>query len=81
MAGIQRKLSNTVRTFFDSGKAGGILLIGLELEREPYNCELPDLRNALLPIFAAASVIAVFASLVCMNRYLRISKRISRASA
>lgn len=29
------------------------LLIGLELERELYNGELSDLRNALLPIFAA----------------------------
>src|SRR5206468_12596164 len=30
------------------------LLIGLELERELYNGELSDLRNALLPIMAAA---------------------------
>ena len=29
------------------------LLIGLELERELYNGELSDFRNALLPIFAA----------------------------
>ena len=35
------------------------LLIGLELERELYNGELSDLRNALLPIFAAAGGIAV----------------------
>src|SRR3954471_399846 len=30
------------------------LLIGLELERELYDGELSDLRNALLPIAAAA---------------------------
>jgi NhaA family Na+:H+ antiporter len=30
------------------------LLIGLELERELYNGELSNFRNALLPIFAAA---------------------------
>ena len=35
------------------------LLIGLELERELYNGELSDLRNAMLPIFAAAGGIAV----------------------
>jgi Na+:H+ antiporter, NhaA family len=35
------------------------LLIGLELERELYNGELSDLRNALLPILAAAGGIAV----------------------
>ena len=35
------------------------LLIGLELERELYNGELSDLRNALLPIVAAAGGIAV----------------------
>ena len=35
------------------------LLIGLELKRELYNGELSDLRNALLPIFAAAGGIAV----------------------
>ncbi|HEY0491764.1 MAG TPA: Na+/H+ antiporter NhaA [Telluria sp.] len=35
------------------------LLIGLELERELYNGELSELRNALLPIFAAAGGIAV----------------------
>lgn len=35
------------------------LLIGLELERELYNGELSDLRNALLPIMAAAGGIAV----------------------
>jgi len=34
------------------------LLIGLELERELQNGELSDLRNALLPIFAAAGGIA-----------------------
>lgn len=35
------------------------LLIGLELERELYSGELSDLRNALLPIFAAAGGIAL----------------------
>lgn len=35
------------------------LLVGLELERELYNGELSDLRNALLPIAAAAGGIAV----------------------
>jgi NhaA family Na+:H+ antiporter len=35
------------------------LLIGLELERELYNGELSDLRNALLPMLAAAGGIAV----------------------
>ena len=35
------------------------LLIGLELERELYNGELSDLKNALLPIMAAAGGIAV----------------------
>jgi len=35
------------------------LLIGLELERELYNGELSDFRNALLPMFAAAGGIAV----------------------
>lgn len=35
------------------------LLIGLELERELYNGELSNLRNALLPICAAAGGIAV----------------------
>jgi NhaA family Na+:H+ antiporter len=34
------------------------LLIGLELERELYNGELSDLRNAVLPIFAAAGGVA-----------------------
>lgn len=34
------------------------LLIGLELERELYSGELSDLRNALLPIFAAIGGIA-----------------------
>ncbi len=34
------------------------LLIGLELERELYNGELSDLKNALLPIVAAAGGIA-----------------------
>ena len=35
------------------------LLIGLELERELYSGELSDIRNALLPIFAAVGGIAV----------------------
>jgi NhaA family Na+:H+ antiporter len=35
------------------------LLIGLELERELYNGELSDLRNAVLPVVAAAGGIAV----------------------
>jgi NhaA family Na+:H+ antiporter len=35
------------------------LLIGLELERELYNGELSDLKNALLPIVAAVGGIAV----------------------
>lgn len=35
------------------------LLIGLELERELYNGELSNFRNALLPIFAAAGGICV----------------------
>lgn len=34
------------------------LLIGLELERELYNGELSNLRNALLPIFAALGGVA-----------------------
>ena len=34
------------------------LLIGLELERELYNGELSNFRNALLPIFAAGGGIA-----------------------
>jgi NhaA family Na+:H+ antiporter len=102
----QRKLSTTFKRFFESGKAGGIvlilctlvslalanspagpswlgfwhlpvagmsiehwvndalmavffLLIGLELERELYNGELSDLRNAMLPVLAAAGGIAV----------------------
>lgn len=35
------------------------LLIGLELERELYNGELSDIRNAMLPIMAAAGGIAI----------------------
>jgi len=103
---VQRKLSNTFRSFFDSEKSSGILLIictavslllansntgasylgfwhvsvggmsvehwvndalmavfflliGLELERELYNGELSDFKNALLPIFAAIGGICV----------------------
>ncbi|HZW22562.1 Na+/H+ antiporter NhaA [Noviherbaspirillum sp.] len=106
MAAIQRKLSNTFKQFFESKKAGGILLIictvfslllansplgpayldvwhlragglsiehwvndalmaifflliGLELERELYNGELSNFRNALLPIFAAVGGICI----------------------
>jgi NhaA family Na+:H+ antiporter len=36
-----------------------VLLIGLELEREIYNGELSNFRNALLPIFAALGGIGV----------------------
>jgi Na+:H+ antiporter, NhaA family len=39
------------------------LLIGLELERELYNGELADRKNALLPIFAAAGGICLPASI------------------
>ena len=100
MGVVQRKLSESFTNFFNSEKAGGIilivctvvsllltnsliggdylrlwhidiaglsveqwindglmaiffLLIGLELERELYNGELSDFKNALLPIFAA----------------------------
>ena len=106
MAVIQRKLSNTFKRFFESEKAGGVLLIvctvislilansavsedylgfwhlklagltvehwindalmaifflliGLELERELYNGELSNFKNALLPIFAAIGGIFV----------------------
>lgn len=103
---VQRKLSKSFTSFFNSEKSGGIilivctvvsllltnsliganylslwhieigglsvehwindglmaiffLLIGLELERELYNGELSDFKNALLPIFAAIGGIAV----------------------
>jgi NhaA family Na+:H+ antiporter len=106
MGVIKRKLSNTFTHFFESEKAGGLLLIactvvslalansgfgesyvgfwhvnlgglslelwindalmaifflliGLELQREMQNGELSDLRNALLPIVAAAGGIVV----------------------
>ena len=106
MGVIKRKLSKTFTHFFESEKAGGLLLIactvvslalansgfgasyvgfwhvnlgglslelwindalmaifflliGLELQREMQNGELSDLRNALLPIFAAAGGIVV----------------------
>jgi NhaA family Na+:H+ antiporter len=102
----QRKLSQTFKRFFESEKAGGILLIictvvslllansplgedylhiwhvyvvglsiehwvndalmaiffllvGLELERELYNGELSNFRNALLPIVAAVGGICI----------------------
>ena len=100
MAVVQRRLSKSLKRFFDSERSSGILLIictvvslllansifgekylgiwhvylgglsvehwindalmavfflfiGLELERELYNGELSNFRNALLPIFAA----------------------------
>jgi len=103
---VQRKLSRTFKDFFDSEKAGGVLLIictivsllitnsafgaeylhfwhldvgglsvelwindalmaifflliGLELERELKVGELSDIKNALLPIFAAIGGIVV----------------------
>ena len=106
MSVVQRKLSNTFKTFFESEKSSGILLIlctgvslllansiiganylsiwqiyvgglsvehwindalmaifflliGLELERELYNGELSNLKNALLPIFAAVGGICL----------------------
>lgn len=106
MSVVQRKLSRTFTNFFDSEKAGGILLIvctvvsllitnsffganylhfwhldvgglslelwvndalmaifflliGLELERELKVGELSEIKNALLPIFAAIGGIAV----------------------
>jgi NhaA family Na+:H+ antiporter len=106
MGVVQRRLTKTFRGFFDSEKAGGILLIvctvlsllitnsvlganylhlwhleiaglsvelwindalmaifflliGLELERELKVGELSDIKNALLPIFAAIGGIAV----------------------
>src|SRR5688572_30708641 len=106
MGVVQRKLSATFKDFFDSEKAGGILLIvctlvsllitnsvlganylhlwhleigglslelwindalmaifflliGLELERELKVGELSDIKNALLPIFAAVGGIVV----------------------
>jgi Na+:H+ antiporter, NhaA family len=110
MATVSRKLSNTFQAFFNSEKAGGIviimatalslaianspwgasylqgwhmnlgglsiehwindglmaiffLLIGLELERELYNGELSDIRNALLPIVAASGGVALPAAI------------------
>jgi NhaA family Na+:H+ antiporter len=106
MSVVQRKLSNTFKTFFDSEKSSGILLIictvvslllanstiganylsawqthvgglsvehwvndalmavfflliGLELERELYNGELSNIKNALLPIVAATGGICL----------------------
>lgn len=106
MAAARRKLSNTFQAFFNSEKAGGIviiaatalslalanspwsagylqgwhanvgglsvehwindglmaiffLLIGLELERELYNGELSNFKNALLPIVAALGGVAL----------------------
>jgi NhaA family Na+:H+ antiporter len=43
----------------DAFMAVFFLLIGLELERELYSGELSDLKNAMLPILAAAGGIAV----------------------
>ena len=46
-----------------------LLLIGLELERELYRGELSDIKNALLPIFAAIGGIALPALIhFCLNR-------------
>src|SRR5918998_3649844 len=60
MAVVQRRLSKSFKRFFDSEKSSGILLIiCLELERELYNGELSNFRNALLPIFAAVGGIAL----------------------
>lgn len=106
MIRVERGLTQTFKEFFESSKAGGIililctlvslaianspagegylgfwhqyvaglsiehwvndalmaiffLLIGLELERELYNGELSDLRNAMLPMAAAVGGIAV----------------------
>ena len=106
MASVEKKLSDTFKCFFESEKAGGILLIvctlislllansalsndylhlwhirvaglsiehwindalmaifflliGLELERELYNGELSDFKNALLPIVAAVGGICI----------------------
>lgn len=106
MIRVERAFSQTFKAFFESSKAGGIvliactvlslsianstlgptylgfwhthvaglsiehwvndalmaiffLLIGLELEREMYNGELSDLRNAMLPMLAAAGGISV----------------------
>src|ERR671916_708939 len=60
MAVVQRRLSKSFKRFFDSEKSSGILLfIGLELERELYNGELSNFRNALLPIFAAVGGIGL----------------------
>lgn len=106
MTAIERRLSNTFKRFFESEKAGGVvliactfislllvnspfgedylqfwhasvaglsiehwvndalmaiffLLIGLELERELYNGELSNFRNALLPIVAAIGGVCV----------------------
>lgn len=45
------------------------LLIGLELEREIYKGELSDIKNALLPIFAAAGGMIVPASIYLIFNY------------
>ncbi len=45
------------------------LLIGLELEREVYHGELSDLKNAVLPIFAAVGGILVPAGLFLMFNF------------
>lgn len=116
MGVVQRKLSKTFTNFFNSEKAGGIvlivctivsllmtnspigenylklwhfyaaglsiehwindglmaiffLLIGLELKRELKNGELSDIKNALLPIFAAIGGIVTPASIhFALNR-------------
>ncbi len=116
MSVVQRKLSKTFTNFFNSEKAGGIvlivctifslvitnspigeqylrlgqfhlaglsvehwindglmaiffLLIGLELKRELKNGELSDIKNALLPIFAAIGGIILPAAIhYALNR-------------
>lgn len=116
MGVVKRKLSKSFKAFFESEKAGGILLIictivsllitnsliganylgfwqsylgglsiehwindglmaifflliGLELERELYNGELSNFKNALLPIFAAIGGLATPALIhFLMNR-------------
>lgn len=45
------------------------LLIGLELEREMYNGELSDIKNAVLPIFGALGGMVVPAGIFLMLNY------------
>jgi NhaA family Na+:H+ antiporter len=46
-----------------------LLLIGLELEREIHDGELSNLKDALLPIFAALGGMAVPAGLYLLFNY------------